>query len=73
MRPFRGGTDLVAVESGIPVVPLKLHINSIGSPKAFPMFRRGDVEVRFGSPITFPRGTSYEQATTMIEQAVRAL
>ena len=73
MQPFRGGTGLVAVESGIPVVPIKLEILKIGSPTGFPMFRRGDVEVRFGSPFTFPRGTTYEEATTRIEEAVRAL
>ncbi len=73
IQPFRGGTGLVAVESGIPVVPIKLHIRSIGSPTGFPMFKRGDVEVRIGSPITFPRGTSYEEATARIEEAVRAL
>ena len=73
MKPFRGGTGLVAVESGIPVVPIKLDILKIGSPTGFPMFRRGDVEVRFGSPITFERGTTYEEATARLEQAVRAL
>ena len=73
MRPFRGGTGLVAVESGIPVVPIKLDILKIGSPTGFPMFNRGKVEVRFGSPITFPRGTPYEEATARIEEAVRAL
>ena len=73
MRPFRGGTGLVAVESGIPVVPIKLDILKIGSPSGFPMFSRGDVEVRFGSPIMFPRGTTYEEATATIEQAVREL
>ena len=73
MQAFRGGTGLVAVESGIPVVPIKLDILKIGSPTGFPMFTRGDVEVRFGSPINFARGTTYEEATAMIEQAVRAL
>ena len=73
MQPFRGGTGLVAVESGIPVVPIKLDILKIGSPTGFPMFSRGDVEVRFGAPITFARGTPYEEATARIEQAVRAL
>ncbi len=73
MQPFRGGTGLVAVESGIPVVPLKLHIHSIGSPTSFPILRRGDVEVRFGAPLTFSRGTAYDEATEMIEQAVRTL
>ncbi len=73
IQPFRGGTGLVAVESGIPVVPLKLHIHSIGAPTSFPILSRGDVEVRFGAPLTFPRGTSYDRATEMIEQAVKTL
>ena len=73
IQPFRGGTGLVAIESGIPVVPIKLDILKIGSPTGFPIFSRGNVEVRFGSPITFDRGTTYEEATAMIEQAVRAL
>ena len=58
MRPFRGGTGLVAVESGIPVVPIKLHIRNIGSPTGFPMFSRETWKCGFGSPITFPHGTT---------------
>ncbi len=73
MKSFRGGTGLAAVESGIPVVPINLHIRNIGSPTGFPIFRRGDVEVRFGQPITFARGTSYEEATAILEEAVRGL
>ena len=73
MQPFRGGTGLLAVESSLPVVPVKLDILKIGSPTDFPLFGRGDVEVRFGSPIYFARGTSYEEATSMIEHAVRDL
>ncbi|MCY3543356.1 MAG: AMP-binding protein [Chloroflexi bacterium] len=73
MQSFRGGTGLVAVESGIPVVPVKLDILKLGSPSDFPVLGRGEVEVRFGSPITFSRATSYEDATDRIEQAVRSL
>ena len=73
MQPFRGGTGLLAVESGLPVVPVKLDILKIGSPTDFPLVGRGDVEVRFGNPIYFARGTSYEEATSMIERAVRDL
>ena len=73
MQSFRGGTGLVAVESGIPVVPVKLDILKIGSPTGFPIFSRGRVEVSFGAPITFERGTTYEEATVVLERAVRAL
>ena len=51
------GTSLVAVEGRIPVVPLRLHIHRLGSPRRFPLFRRGSIEVRFGAPLSFPPGT----------------
>ena len=73
MQSFRGGTGLLALESGIPVVPVKLEVLKIGSPTGFPMFSRGSVEVRFGAPITFERGTTYEEATAVLEGAVRTL
>ena len=73
IKPFMGGTGLVAVEGRLPVVPLKLHINRLGSPTRFPIFRRGSVEVRFGEPLKFLPGTDYQEATNTIEAAVRSL
>ena len=73
IKPFMGGTGLVAVEGRLPVVPLKLHINRLGSPTRFPIFRRGSVEIRFGEPLKFSPGTDYQEATSTIEAAVRSL
>ena len=73
IKPFMGGTGLVAVEGRLPVVPLKLHINSLGTPTRFPIFRRGSVEIRFGQPLKFSPGTDYQEATNTIEAAVRSL
>ena len=73
VKPFMPGTGLVAVEGRIPVVPLRLRIDRMGSPARFPILRRGRVEVRLGQPIVFPAGTDYMQATAAIEQAVRGL
>ena len=73
IKPFMNGTGLVAVEGQIPVVPLRLHINSLGFPARFPILRRGNVEVRLGEPITFSPGTDYQDATSAIENAVKAL
>ena len=56
IKPFMNGTGLVAVEGRIPVVPLRLHIHRLGSPKRFPFFRRGSVEVSFGEPLSFRPG-----------------
>ena len=73
IKPFMNGTGLVAVEGRIPVVPLRLHIHRLGSPRRFPLFRRGSIEVRFGAPLSFPPGTDYQDATAAIENAVKSL
>ncbi len=73
IKPFMNGTGLVAVEGGIPVVPLRLHIRELGAPARFPLLRRGKVEVRLGEPLSFPPGTDYQAATSAIEGAVRSL
>jgi long-chain acyl-CoA synthetase len=73
MKPFLAGTGLLAVESGIPVVPIRLHVRNMGSPKRIPFLRRGNVEVRFGEPIHFSGSTPYQDATASIERAVREL
>jgi long-chain acyl-CoA synthetase len=73
MKPFLGGVGLIAVEGRVPVVPLRLVINKMGSPQKLPLLRRGDVEVRFGQPLAFAPGHPYEDATAAIEQAVKAL
>ena len=73
IEPFMPGTGLVAVEGRIPVVPLRLRIDRMGSPAGFPILRRGRVEVRLGEPMVFPAGTDYMKATAAIEEAVRGL
>ena len=73
IKPFMHGTGMVAVEGSIPVVPMRLHIHSLGTPKGLPFLRRGNVEVRFGQPLSFPAGTDYQEATSVIEDAVRSL
>ena len=73
MKPILGGTGLIALESGIPVVPIKLDIKDSGVPLDFPIKKKGQVEVRFGNPINFSPGTSYEEATTILEDNVRNL
>ena len=73
IKPFMNGTGLVAVEGQIPVVPLRLDIHRLGYPTRFPVLRRGRVEVRLGEPLSFSRGTDYQQATSAIEDAVKSL
>ena len=73
IKSFMNGTGLVAVEGRLPVVPLRLHINRLGSPTRFPIFKRGSVEIRFGQPLRFLPGTDYQEATSAIEAAVKSL
>ena len=73
MKPFMQGAGLVAVEGRVPVVPIRLDVTKFGSPSRLPLLRRGRVEIRFGPPLTFPPGTDYQQATSTIEEAVKAL
>ena len=73
IKPFMGGTGLVAVEGRLPVVPLRLHVNRLGSPTRFPILKRGSVEIRFGKPLKFSPGTDYQEATSKIEAAVKSL
>jgi long-chain acyl-CoA synthetase len=73
MQPFKSGIGLVAVESRIQVIPLRLHIHYMGVPWQFPILRRGNIEVSFGRPLSYPPGTSYLEAAQAIEEAVKAL
>ena len=73
IQPFMSGTGLLAVGGNLSVVPLRLHIHKMGIPGAFPLLRRGDIEICFGKPLTFSPETIYLEATAAIEEAVRAL
>ena len=73
MKPFMQGAGLVAVEGRVPVVPMRLDVTKFGSPSRLPLLRRGRVQIRFGAPITFLPGTDYQDATSTIEEAVKAL
>ncbi len=73
IKSFMNGTGLVAVEGRLTVVPMKLHIHRFGAPARFPVLKRGSVEVRFGEPINFLPATDYQEATSVVEDAVRSL
>ena len=45
----------------------------MGSPQRFPFLQRGRIEIRFGEPLSFPPGTDYQEATRVIEDAVKSL
>ena len=71
MQKFQAGTGMLCVESNTPVVPVGLTCTKRRGGRWFPF--REHVTVQFGEPITFAPGTSYDEATTTIEDAVREL
>jgi long-chain acyl-CoA synthetase len=73
MQPFKGGIGLLAVETGAPLVPMRIDVLRPGfyEGRWFPN-PRARVRVSIGKPLTIPRGTSYTRATALIEEAVRS-
>jgi len=72
MQPFKSGTGLLAVETGVPVLPMRIDVLRPGfyEGKWLP-HPRARVRVSIGEPIRFEPGTSYQEATRRLEEAVR--
>lgn len=72
MQPFKSGTGLLAVETGVPVLPMRIDVLRPGfyEGKWLP-HPRARVRVSVGEPIRFGQGTNYAEATAMLEEAVR--
>lgn len=73
MQPFKSGTGLLAVETGVPVLPMRIDVLRPGfyEGKWLP-HPRARVRVNIGAPVTFAPGTSYSEATKILENAVRS-
>lgn len=74
LRPFLPGAGLMAVEMQVPVVPFRVEQYGRLFPPdpPFPYLpnRRGRVRLIIGEPISFPKGTSYREATERMRQAL---
>lgn len=72
MQRFKAGTGYLAVETGAPVLPVRIDILRPGfyEGRWFPT-PRARIEVHIGRPILFDTATSYADATLAIEKAVR--
>jgi long-chain acyl-CoA synthetase len=71
-QPFKSGIGLLARESGVPVLPIRIDVLRPGlrEGKRFP-HPRGRVRVTVGPPIRVPRELSSDEATALLEQSVR--
>jgi len=72
MQPFKSGTGLLAVETGVPVLPMRIDVLRPGfyEGKWLP-HPRARVRVSIGEPVRFSPGTDYLEATAKLERAVR--
>jgi long-chain acyl-CoA synthetase len=73
MAAFKDGAGLLAVELGVPVVPVGIDGTFDVLPKGRAWPRPGRVHVTFGTPLQFGAGTPYHTVTLAMEAAVRAL
>ena len=73
MQPFKPGVGLLAVELGVPVVPIHLRGLYAILPKGSSVPHRGPVEVTIGAPLRFPPGMDPAQAAQQLEREVRRL
>ena len=73
IQPFKAGIGLLAVGARVPIVPLRLSVDSTGQPANVPWRRPGYLRIDFGRPLLFDVDDAYVEATARIEDAVHAL
>jgi len=73
MQPFKAGVGLMAVEAGVPIVPVRVDVTKRGPWEGAGRLSRGAVEVRFGEARRFVEGDDPAAATAWLEAAVRGL
>ncbi len=72
MGRFKSGVGLIAMELGVPVVPVYVDGLAEVLPKHAKIPRRRRVRVRIGRPVRLPKGMPYEAAAARIEDELRA-
>lgn len=77
---LKPGTGLMAVEFSVPVIPIKIDSSYL---EIFPSMgerfveylpkKRKTISLKIGKPIEFPKGTDYDEATKIMQAALRKL
>jgi long-chain acyl-CoA synthetase len=70
MQPFKAGIGLLAAETGVPVVPVRVDVVGRGYWEGAGL-RRGQVEVHFGEAMRFDDSADPVDVAARIEAAVR--
>ena len=76
MQELKEGAGFLAVEMGVPVVPVKIEgTQNIVSPGTEPPLwpKKGTVRLKFGKPLGFSTTDSYLEVTKVIEDALQKL
>jgi long-chain acyl-CoA synthetase len=73
MAPFQGGIGLLAENLGIPIVPMRLDGVWHMKQERRRLARIGEITVRIGPSISYPRGTSPSTITYELAERVRSL
>ncbi len=74
IRPFKSGIGLLAVELGVPIVPVKTEGLFGTLPLHAKWFKkRSKVSVKIGKPIYITKITSYDDATRQLQEAMHKL
>lgn len=72
MRPFKSGIGLLARDTGVPVLPMRIDVLRPGfyEGRWFPN-PRARVRVTIGEPVRVPPGIDHDAAAALLETAVR--
>lgn len=72
MRPFKSGVGLLARETGVQVLPMRIDVLRPGfyEGKWLP-HPRARVRVTFGEPVRVPADAGHDDGTRLLEEAVR--
>jgi 1-acyl-sn-glycerol-3-phosphate acyltransferase len=75
MRPFKKGAAYLALDAGVPVVPIALRgtFDAMPPKKNWPVKGRPPIHVTFGEPLHGREGEKAGEFTTRIEEAVAKL
>jgi 1-acyl-sn-glycerol-3-phosphate acyltransferase len=71
LRPFKGGTALLALETEAPVVPMWLSVRRPGAWEG--RTGRGRMRLRIGQPLALPSTLDHAEAARLLEYAVKRL
>ena len=74
LLPLKRGAGLVAVEMGVPVVPVKISgTEKIAKYGSWMPTKRSTVTIRFGKPLTFKKSESYIEVTEKLQKVLAEL